>query len=132
MATSDTPLMRQWEKIKARHRDALLFFRVGDFYELFHGDAKEGARLLGLTLTSRNNGSAAEVPLAGVPAKAIDDYMSRLVRMGCRVAICDQVEDPSQAKGLSGERLQKQLPLGRQFTSLCFQSGGITSLWQWL
>ena len=100
MATSDTPLMRQWEKIKARHRDALLFFRVGDFYELFHGDAKEGARLLGLTLTSRNNGSAAEVPLAGVPAKAIDDYMSRLVRMGCRVAICDQVEDPSQAKGI--------------------------------
>lgn len=92
--------MKQWREAKARHRDALLFFRVGDFYELFHGDAEEGARLLGLTLTSRNNGAAARVPLAGVPAKALDDYLSRLVRMGRRVAICDQVEDPALAKGI--------------------------------
>ena len=92
--------MRQWREAKARHRDALLFFRVGDFYELFHGDAEEGARLLGLTLTSRNNGAAARVPLAGVPAKALDDYLGRLVRMGRRVAICDQVEDPAEAKGI--------------------------------
>jgi DNA mismatch repair protein MutS len=92
--------MRQWREAKARHRDALLFFRVGDFYELFHGDAEEGARLLGLALTSRNNGAAARVPLAGVPAKALDDYVGRLVRMGRRVAICDQVEDPAEAKGI--------------------------------
>ncbi|NIP79150.1 MAG: DNA mismatch repair protein MutS, partial [Gemmatimonadetes bacterium] len=100
MASSDTPLMQQWREAKSRHRDALLFFRVGDFYELFHGDAEEGARLLGLTLTSRNNGAAAKVPLAGVPAKALDDYLARLVKMGRRVAICDQVEDASEAKGI--------------------------------
>jgi DNA mismatch repair protein MutS len=100
MASDDTPLMQQWREAKSRHRDALLFFRVGDFYELFHGDAEEGARLLGLTLTSRNNGAAARVPLAGVPAKALDDYLGRLVAMGRRVAICDQVEDPALAKGI--------------------------------
>ena len=66
MASSeDTPLMRQWREVKSRHPDALVFFRVGDFYELFFGDAEEGSKLLGLTLTSRNNGSAAAVPLAG-------------------------------------------------------------------
>jgi DNA mismatch repair protein MutS len=92
--------MQQWREAKSRHRDALLFFRVGDFYELFHSDAEEGSRLLGLTLTSRNNGAAARVPLAGVPAKALDDYLARLVKMGRRVAICDQVEDPALAKGI--------------------------------
>ncbi len=101
MTTSDdTPLMQQWREAKSRHRDALLFFRVGDFYELFHSDAEEGARLLGLTLTSRNNGAAARVPLAGVPAKAIEEYLARLVKLGRRVAICDQVEDPALAKGI--------------------------------
>ncbi len=100
MASDDTPLMQQWREAKSRHRDSLLFFRVGDFYELFHGDAEEGARLLGLTLTSRNNGAAAKVPLAGIPAKALDDYLTRLVKMGRRVAICDQVEDPALAQGI--------------------------------
>jgi DNA mismatch repair protein MutS len=101
MASSgDTPLMQQWREAKSRHRDALVFFRVGDFFELFNEDAEEGARLLGLTLTSRNNGAAAKVPLAGVPARALDDYLARLVRLGRRVAICDQVEDPSEAKGI--------------------------------
>lgn len=96
----DTPLMQQWREAKARHRDALVFFRVGDFYELFHSDAEEGSRLLGLTLTARNNGAAARVPLAGVPAKALDEYLARLVKLGRRVAICDQVEDPALAKGI--------------------------------
>jgi DNA mismatch repair protein MutS len=92
--------MRQWREVKSRNRDSLVFFRVGDFYELFYGDAEEGSRLLGLTLTSRNNGAAARVPLAGVPAKALDDYLGRLVKLGQRVAICDQVEDPAEAKGI--------------------------------
>ena len=101
MASSeDTPLMRQWREVKSRHPDALVFFRVGDFYELFFGDAEEGSKLLGLTLTARNNGSAAAVPLAGVPVKALDDYLARLVRLGRRVAICEQVEDPAEAKGI--------------------------------
>ena len=96
----DTPLMQQWREVKSRHRDALVFFRVGDFYELFFGDAEEGSRLLGLTLTSRNNGAAARVPLAGIPVKALDEYLARLVKQGRRVAICEQVEDPALAKGI--------------------------------
>ncbi|MCH7891457.1 MAG: hypothetical protein IH921_08140, partial [Gemmatimonadetes bacterium] len=92
--------MRQWREVKSQHRDALVFFRVGDFYELFFEDAEEGSRLLGLTLTSRNNGAAARVPLAGVPAKALDEYLGRLVALGKRVAICDQVEDPAEATGI--------------------------------
>jgi DNA mismatch repair protein MutS len=96
----DTPLMQQWRAAKSRHQDALVFFRVGDFYEMFNEDAEEGARLLGLTLTSRNNGGAAAVPLAGIPVKAKDEYLQRLVRMGRRVAICEQVEDPAEARGI--------------------------------
>ncbi|MEJ2504119.1 MAG: DNA mismatch repair protein MutS, partial [Gemmatimonadota bacterium] len=96
----DTPLMRQWRNAKSRHADALIFFRVGDFYEMFYEDAEEGARLLGLTLTSRNNGGAAHVPLAGIPVKARDEYLQRLVRLGRRVAICEQVEDPAEAKDI--------------------------------
>ena len=92
--------MRQWREIKSRNRDSLVFFRVGDFYELFCEDAEEGARLLGLTLTSRNNGAAEEVPLAGVPAKALDEYVARLVKLGKRVAICEQMEDPAEARGI--------------------------------
>jgi len=95
----DTPLMRQWRDVKSRHPDSLVFFRVGDFYELFYQDAEEGSRLLGLTLTSRNNGSS-KAPLAGVPAKALDDYLAKLVQIGRRVAICDQVEDPAEAEGI--------------------------------
>ena len=93
--------MRQWREMKGRHPDALLFFRVGDFYELFREDAEEGSRLLGLTLTTRNNGAAAGVPLAGIPAKALDDYLARLIGLGRRAAICEQVEDAGTgAKGL--------------------------------
>ena len=86
MASDDTPLMQQWREAKSRHRDSLLFFRVGDFYELFHGDADEGTRLLGLTLTSRNNGAAAKVPLAGIPAQAPEDHLARPGKMGRRAA----------------------------------------------
>ena len=92
--------MRQWREVKSRHRDALVFFRVGDFYEMFCEDAEEGARLLDLTLTSRNNGAASSVPLAGVPAKALEDHLARLVRLGRKVAICEQVEDPAEAEGI--------------------------------
>ena len=91
--TADTPLMRQYLEMKARHPDAILFFRVGDFYEMFFEDAEEASRLLDLTLTSRNNGGASNVPLAGVPVKAATEYVQRLIRMGRRVAICEQVED---------------------------------------
>src|SRR5690348_7337374 len=97
---SDTPLMQQYRDIKARHPETILFFRMGDFYEMFEDDARLAARELGLTLTARNNGGAAMVPLAGVPVKAGLEYLRRLVANGHRVAICEQVEDPKLAKGL--------------------------------
>src|SRR5438046_3021205 len=96
---SATPLMQQYRDIKSRHQNAILFFRMGEFYEMFYDDAETAARVLGLTLTSRNNGGASDVPLAGVPVKAASEYVRRLVQQGFRVAICEQVEDPKLAKG---------------------------------
>ena len=95
-----TPLMQQYREIKGRHQDAILFFRMGEFYEMFYEDAEIASRMLGLTLTARNNGGAAEVPLAGMPVKAAGDYVRRLVTQGFRVAICEQIEDPKLAKGI--------------------------------
>src|SRR6266852_4798802 len=92
--------MQQYRDIKARHPQTILFFRMGDFYEMFEDDAKLAARELGLTLTSRNNGGAAEVPLAGVPVKAATEYLRRLIAKGHRVAIAEQIEDSKLAKGV--------------------------------
>jgi len=92
--------MQQYREIKARHQDAILFFRMGDFYEMFYEDAEIASRALGLTLTSRNNGGSAEVPLAGVPVKAAAEYLRRLVQQGFKVSICEQTEDPKFAKGI--------------------------------
>jgi DNA mismatch repair protein MutS len=96
VAEGSTPLMQQYREIKARHPGAILFFRMGDFYEMFFDDAQLGARVLNITLTSRGDG----VPLAGVPVKAAADYLKQLVAAGHRVAICEQVEDPKLAKGI--------------------------------
>jgi DNA mismatch repair protein MutS len=95
-----TPLMQQYREVKARHPQTIVFFRMGEFYEMFEDDAKLAARELGLTLTSRNNGGAADVPLAGVPVKAATEYLRRLIAKGHRVAICEQIEDPRLAKGV--------------------------------
>ncbi len=94
----DTPLMKQYAGIKARHPDAILLFRVGDFYETFGEDAIRTAEILGITLTRRANGSATFVELAGFPFHALDTYLPRLVRAGQRVAICEQLEDPKLTK----------------------------------
>ncbi len=109
---ADTPLMQQYRAIKARHADAILFFRMGDFYEMFYDDAECAARELGITLTSRNSGGAASVPLAGVPVKAASDYLRRLVELGFRVAICEQVEDPKHAKGVVKRQVVETLTPG--------------------
>ena len=91
--------MRQYRGFKQQYPDYILMFRMGDFYEMFYEDAKAASRILGLTLTSRSKGPTA-VPLAGIPYHALDSYLARLVNAGCRVALCEQVEDPKQAKGL--------------------------------
>ncbi len=101
MAKSEgTPLMQQYGSIKAKYPDALLLFRVGDFYETFGSDAVVASGVLGITLTKRNNGGAAELELAGFPYHALDNYLPKLVRAGYRVAICDQLEDPKATKTL--------------------------------
>lgn len=97
---NDTPLMQQHRSIKQKYPDAILLFRVGDFYETFGEDAIIASRVLGITLTKRNNGAASESELAGFPHHALDTYLHKLVKAGHRVAICDQLEDPKQAKGL--------------------------------
>ena len=95
-----TPMMRQYYEIKANHPDAILFFRLGDFYEMFLDDAVVASRILDITLTSRNKGAADEVPLCGVPFHSCQPYIAKLVQHGHRVAICEQVEDPKLAKGI--------------------------------
>ena len=94
-----TPLMRQYYKIKDRHPKALLLFRMGDFYESFDEDAKTVSRLLGITLTERNNGDADDVPMAGFPHHALDSHLPKLIRAGLRVAICEQTEDANSSSG---------------------------------
>jgi DNA mismatch repair protein MutS len=115
-ASGETPLMAQYREIKARHPDAILFFRMGDFYEMFYEDAEVAARVLGLTLTSRNNGGAAEVPLAGIPVKAANEYLRRFVAQGFRVAICEQVEDPKLAKGIVKREVIETITPGAAFS----------------
>ena len=99
-SSGDTPMMQQHRMIKQKHPDAILLFRVGDFYETFGNDAVIASRILGITLTKRNNGAAAESELAGFPHHALDNYLHKLVKAGHRVAVCDQLEDPKQAKGV--------------------------------
>ncbi len=98
--SADTPLMQQHRAIKQKYPDAILLFRVGDFYETFGEDAITSAQILGITLTKRNNGSASSSELAGFPHHALDTYLHKLVKAGYRVAICDQLEDPKLAKGI--------------------------------
>ncbi|MGM5630750.1 DNA mismatch repair protein MutS [Apibacter raozihei] len=98
--TKETPLMKQYNSIKARYPDAMLLFRVGDFYETFGEDAIKASKILGIVLTKRANGQATHIELAGFPHHSLDVYLPKLVRSGLRVAICDQLEDPSMAKGI--------------------------------
>ncbi|MGK2963866.1 MAG: DNA mismatch repair protein MutS [Gemmatimonadaceae bacterium] len=112
---TSTPLMQQYREIKSRHQNAILFFRMGDFYEMFYEDAETASRALGLTLTSRNNGGAAEVPLAGIPVKAAAEYLRRLVQQGYRVSICEQTEDPRHAKGIVRREVVETITPGAAF-----------------
>ncbi|MEY3228351.1 MAG: mismatch repair protein MutS, partial [Planctomycetota bacterium] len=95
-----SPMMERYQAVKAEHPGAMLLFRMGDFYELFHEDAQNAARVLGLTLTTRDRNSENPIPMAGFPWQQLDAYLQKLVQAGIRAAICDQVEDPKKAKGL--------------------------------
>ena len=100
MTPRTTPMMEQFFRMKERHPNAILLFRMGDFYEMFFDDAEEAARILGLTLTSRGKHHGQPIPMAGVPWHSVDGYINRLIQSGKRVAVCDQVEDPKKAKGI--------------------------------
>ncbi len=95
-----TPMMTQYREVKERHRDSLLFFRLGDFYEMFFEDAVTASRELEITLTGRDCGMDERAPMCGVPYHAAQGYISRLIQKGYKVAICDQMEDPAFAKGI--------------------------------
>ena len=103
-----TPVMQQFLRIKAEHPDKLLFYRMGDFYELFYADAERAARLLDITLTKRGQSGGAPIPMAGVPYHAVEGYLAKLVRQGVSVALCEQIGDPAKAKG----------PVARQVTRI--------------
>jgi len=100
MTEPTTPLMRQYSAIKREHPSALLFFRLGDFYELFFDDAVVAAKELQITLTSRNKEKGIAIPMCGVPYHAAEGYIGKLIRKGYKVAVCDQTEDPRLAKKL--------------------------------
>src|SRR5512146_3241323 len=108
-----TPMMRQYLEIKADYPDTILFFRLGDFYEMFLDDAVKASRILDIALTSRNkNADGVEVPLCGVPFHSANPYIARLIEAGEKVAICEQVEDPKSAKGIVKRQVVKVVTPG--------------------
>src|SRR5438552_11497336 len=98
-AVAHTPMMQQYLALKAEYPDMLLFYRMGDFYEMFHEDAKRAEKLLDITLTARGQSAGQPIPMAGVPFHSIDQYLARLVKLGESVAICEQIGDPATSKG---------------------------------
>src|SRR5437899_12671717 len=103
-----TPMMQQYLRLKAQHPDILLFYRMGDFYEMFYDDAERASRLLDLTLTTRGASAGAPIKMAGVPYHAVEQYLAKLVKIGESVAICEQIGDPATSKG----------PVDRQVTRI--------------
>ena len=103
---SNTPVMKQFFEIKDKYNDSIVLFRMGDFYETFLDDAIITSQILGIVLTKRANGKAADVDLAGFPHHALDNYLPKLVKAGHRVAICEQVEDPKMARAVSYTHLR--------------------------
>src|ERR1039457_6429503 len=108
-----TPMMRQYLEVKADYPDAILFFRLGDFYEMFLDDAVKASKILDITLTSRNkNADGGDVPLCGVPYHSVAPYITKLIESGEKVAICEQVEDPKTAKGIVKRKVVKVITPG--------------------
>lgn len=121
-AHKTTPMMEQWQAAKRQQPDCILFFRMGDFYEMFGSDAVRCAELLGLTLTSRNKNDADPLPMAGVPHHQLDRYLKELTDLGEKVAICDQLEDPAQAKGIVKRGITRIVTPGTVLEESCLES----------
>ena len=108
-------MMEQYQRIKDNYPDAILFYRMGDFYEMFQEDARKAAGILEIALTSRNKNQDNAIPMCGVPFRAADTYIAKLIESGCKVAICEQVEDPAQAKGLVKREVVRVITPGMIF-----------------
>ena len=106
--------MEQYQKVKDQYPDAFLFYRLGDFYELFNDDAIKGAQLLELTLTTRNHSAKNPIPMCGVPHRAVESYVDVLIDKGYKVAICEQMEDPKKAKGMVKRAVTRLVTPGTQ------------------
>ena len=122
-AKSETPLMKQYNSIKSKHPDALLLFRVGDFYETFGKDAITASNVLGITLTARNNGSS-KIELAGFPHHSVGTYLPKLVKAGHRVAVCDQLEQPIKGKKIVKRGVTELVTPGIALTDQLLDSKG--------
>src|SRR5882757_7179755 len=107
-AGSVTPMMEQFIEIKAANPDSLLFYRMGDFYELFFDDAEKASRALGIVLTKRGKHQGLDIPMCGVPVHAADDYLQKLIGQGFRVAVCEQIEDPAEARKRGGKSVVRR------------------------
>ena len=119
-----TPAMQQYHRMKAEHPDALLFFRMGDFYELFFEDAVVASRALEIALTSRaKDRDGAAIPMCGVPHHAVTGYVARLVKQGFRVALCEQMEDPRSAKGVVRREVVRVVTPGTQLEASALEAG---------
>ncbi|MBS6215073.1 MAG: DNA mismatch repair protein MutS, partial [Staphylococcus aureus] len=118
-----TPMMQQYLKIKSEYQDCLLFFRLGDFYEMFYEDAKEASRVLEITLTKRDAKKENPIPMCGVPYHAVDSYINRLVTKGYKVCIVEQTEDPAQAKGLVKREVVRIVTPGTNLNTAAMDEG---------
>lgn len=124
MANVLTPMMQQYMEFKNKYPEELLFYRMGDFYEMFFEDAKTASRELGLTLTGRDGGLEERIPMCGVPHHAVEPYLAKLIKKGYRVAICEQVEDPKLAKGLVKREVVKIVTPGTALNESLLEEGG--------
>jgi len=116
-----SPMMRQYHGIKKNYPDEIVFFRMGDFYEMMFDDAIKASKVLGITLTKRGRGTAAEAPMCGIPHHAADNYIAKLIKNGIRVAICDQVEDPKEAKGIVKREVTRVITPGTVLDENCME-----------
>ncbi|NLA74418.1 MAG: DNA mismatch repair protein MutS, partial [Deltaproteobacteria bacterium] len=118
-----TPMLRQFIDIKSAYPDCILFFRMGDFYEMFFEDAEKASKILGITLTSRGSFNGSKVPMCGVPHHSSRSYVAKLIENGCKVAVCEQVEDPRHAKGIVKRDVVRVITPGSVVSELDIEGG---------
>jgi DNA mismatch repair protein MutS len=123
-----TPMLQQYQQIKSRHKNCILFFRLGDFYEMFAEDARIASPILDVVLTSREAGKAGRIPMCGIPFHAADTYIAKLIKAGMKVAICEQVEDPALAKGLVKREVIRTITSGTYIDDATFESRCLAAL----